>query len=75
MPAVLISFITRPGSCIRAALALRCSPKWYASVIPLPPSDCPPPQVHELLLSSFSKAALAKFPLLAHQWPIVEKFR
>ena len=35
----------------------------------------PTPQVHELLLSSFSKAALAKFPLLAHQWPIVEKFR
>ena len=39
------------------------------------PLIAPPPQVHELLLSSFSKAALAKFPLLAHQWPIVEKFR
>ena len=31
--------------------------------------------MHELLLTSFPKEALAKFPLLAHQWPIVLNFR
>jgi hypothetical protein len=27
------------------------------------------------LLSSYPKAQLAKFPLLTHQWPLVEKFK
>ena len=32
-------------------------------------------QVHALLLTSFPKASLDRFPLLAHQWPLVQKFR
>jgi hypothetical protein len=32
-------------------------------------------QVHDMMLTSFPKEALSKFPLLTHQWPIVEKFR
>ncbi|KAG1666478.1 hypothetical protein FOA52_004860 [Chlamydomonas sp. UWO 241] len=31
--------------------------------------------VRTLLLSSFPKDQLARFPLLAHHWPLVEKFR
>lgn len=32
-------------------------------------------QVHALLLTSFPKTSLDRFPLLAHQWPLVQKFR
>ncbi len=31
--------------------------------------------VHEQLLGSFPRGMLAKFPLLAHQWPVVLKFK
>mmetsp|Transcript_34672 Transcript_34672/g.87742 ORF Transcript_34672/g.87742 Transcript_34672/m.87742 type:complete len:1232 (-) Transcript_34672:139-3834(-) len=31
--------------------------------------------VHSLLKTSFSSDILAKFPLLSHQWPLVEKFK
>ncbi|GLC68116.1 hypothetical protein PLESTF_000647700 [Pleodorina starrii] len=31
--------------------------------------------VHDLLASSFSPAALSKFPLLRHHWPTVTKFK
>lgn len=32
-------------------------------------------QVYKLLHTSFPGDMLAKFPLLSHQWPLVEKFR
>lgn len=31
--------------------------------------------VHQLLSKSCAKAALARFPLLAHQLPVVKKFK
>lgn len=40
-----------------------------------PPCPCPPRQVHELLQRSFPREMLARFPLLAHQWPLVLKFQ
>lgn len=32
-------------------------------------------QVYTMLTSSFASDILAKFPLLSHQWPLVEKFK
>jgi hypothetical protein len=39
------------------------------------PCPCPCRQVHELLQRSFPREMLARFPLLAHQWPLVLKFQ
>jgi hypothetical protein len=32
-------------------------------------------KVHHLLMTSFSKEDLSRFPLLDHHWPLVVKFR